>query len=509
MSSIEYVREPAPTDALHVSISARIVIEGDFAGIQKFVMRPVPGAGGAGRRLRARSFRVLALTQLVADEAIARFKDSAAELLYCAGGRFAVVAQPCADAEARVEQLQADLDGWLLEEFNGELQFFLACAAMEPEGRMPASELSRKMRTARLRPLSHSLMEGGQWKSGAFFLPADPTWIRCKGCGCTAEDGGTLGNDEDELCRLCRTDTELGRTMPSFRNPGMKPSSAGGIRFLDKSYTLVNQSPHPVALIDYVPQTNGETKTFEQLAERSRGRSWLGYLRMDADRIGEAFRNLQGNPARIRDLSVGLNQFFTKKLQTLIETHFQDVYPVYSGGDDLFMIGPWNEMIDFAQEVSELLAKEPGEAHTISGGLALAKPRHHILSKSEEAQAALAAAKEQRACFHALGQTLDWQELRLSVACAKDLSTMYEQGAVSSALIHSALCLYERWRDADIQDYGYRSKLFYLIERNTKGDEKQRLKQVFLKSDGYWKAMGFILRYVVLAKRREQGEGHG
>ena len=86
---------------------------------------------------------------------------------------------------------------------------------------------------------------------------------------------------------------------------------------------------------------------------------------------------------------------------------------------------------------------------------------------------------------------------------------MYEQGAVSSALIHSALCLYERWRDADIQDYGYRSKLFYLIERNTKGDEKQRLKQVFLKSDGYWKAMGFILRYVVLAKRREQGEGHG
>jgi hypothetical protein len=37
---------------------AGFAIEGDFSGIQKFVLRPVPGAGGAARRLRSRSFRL-------------------------------------------------------------------------------------------------------------------------------------------------------------------------------------------------------------------------------------------------------------------------------------------------------------------------------------------------------------------------------------------------------------------------------------------------------------------
>lgn len=45
-----------------------IAIEGDFAGIQSFVLKPVPGARGAAKRLRGRSLQVSALTALFAEE---------------------------------------------------------------------------------------------------------------------------------------------------------------------------------------------------------------------------------------------------------------------------------------------------------------------------------------------------------------------------------------------------------------------------------------------------------
>ena len=27
---------------------------------------------------------------------------------------------------------------------------------------------------------------------------------------------------------------------------------------------------------------------------------------------------------------------------------FKDIYTVFAGGDDLFLIGPWNKIVDFA-----------------------------------------------------------------------------------------------------------------------------------------------------------------
>ena len=45
-----------------------VAIEGDFAGIQGYVLKPVPGARGAAKRLRGRSLQVSALTALIAQK---------------------------------------------------------------------------------------------------------------------------------------------------------------------------------------------------------------------------------------------------------------------------------------------------------------------------------------------------------------------------------------------------------------------------------------------------------
>ena len=489
-------------------VNTRIAILGDFAGIQSFVLRPVPGVGGAGRRLRARSFRVLILTRLVAEEVLSRFSDCKAELLYCAGGRFMVLAQFCTDSNDRVLKLQRELDNWLLTEFNGELQFHLASSAMESS--LPSERLRDDMRLARQQPFKSVLAIDGQWHSERFFSPADDKWTRCKGCSCTAQlySSTELKEDQEELCRFCAQDSELGKKMPSFNCPGVKQSSDGSLRFVDKLYSIGSNFQTPIQAIDYVPQISGRVMTFEDLAERSRGRSWLGYLRMDADHIGEAFRNLSDDLDKVRSLSLLLNQYFTSGLQALITNTFRDVYPVYSGGDDLFMIGPWNVMVDFALAVAESFHQASSGKLSITGGLALAKPRQHILTMSQEAQEALDIAKERRSCFRVLGQTLDWPKLKSALACAKELADLYEQKAISSALIHTALLLHQRWMDVELRDYSYRSKMYYFIERNAQSKAKFRLRNIFLESEEYWNAMGFILRYVILTKPSNNGEGN-
>jgi CRISPR/Cas system-associated protein Cas10 (large subunit of type III CRISPR-Cas system) len=63
-----------------------VAIEGDFAGIQTFILKPVPGAKGAAKRLRGRSFQVSALTALIAHYVQNSYPG--ARITYLAGGRF-------------------------------------------------------------------------------------------------------------------------------------------------------------------------------------------------------------------------------------------------------------------------------------------------------------------------------------------------------------------------------------------------------------------------------------
>ena len=133
-----------------------IAIEGDFSGIQRFVFRPVPGARGAARRLRARSFRVLALTRLIAETVIDRFHESRAHLFYSAGGRFLVVMEPRENWASELAILQRELDHDLLNQDHGELVFHLAGAEFE-DSKIPLAILREKMNRRKQRPLEGAL----------------------------------------------------------------------------------------------------------------------------------------------------------------------------------------------------------------------------------------------------------------------------------------------------------------------------------------------------------------
>ena len=113
------------------------------------------------------------------------------------------------------------------------------------------------------------------------------------------------------------------------------------------------------------------------------------------------------------------------------------IYPVYGGGDDLYVIGPWNEVLHLALLMQQEFEKATGpNGLTFSAGFALGKPHQHILTKSDEAADALDHAKmagKNRIC--AFGKALDWSEFRKVLCRAGDVLRWHRARVIPEAMI--------------------------------------------------------------------------
>jgi CRISPR-associated protein Csm1 len=91
----------------------------------------------------------------------------------------------------------------------------------------------------------------------------------------------------------------------------------------------------------------------------------------------------------------------------------QIFYSVFSGGDDLFIVGPWDWTLELARELraafKSFTAYNPNL--TISGGLFLAKAKYPIHLTALESESALKQAKDEgRNRLSAFGEVAVWDE---------------------------------------------------------------------------------------------------
>lgn len=151
----------------------------------------------------------------------------------------------------------------------------------------------------------------------------------------------------------------------------------------------------------------GEPKTFGLMARSARemdpdgdpvGRSFLGAFKADVDNLGLIFGiGLQDrlSISRFASLSRMLNHFFSDDLVRWIKQEHPDLYVVFAGGDDLFLIGPWRQTVRFAealrQRFERFVAGRP--AVTLSAGIAVVKPSLPVHAVAEQAEDLLERAK--------------------------------------------------------------------------------------------------------------------
>ncbi len=217
-------------------------------------------------------------------------------------------------------------------------------------------------------------------------------------------------------------------------------------------------------------------KTFEEYA----GNTYLGILRMDVDGLGKRFIEGFDSIAQYRAFSNRLVVFFEKEVENM--QHDPEFRPylniIYAGGDDLFIIGRWDKVIDFAERIhKETLNNFEADGISISGGMAVVRPKFPIAKAAELAGEAEEAAKHfrdgQKNAFHFLGMTVSWDKEFDYVKSFKhefvDMITTY---GLSKSILHKIM-LYAsmaalnkiRRKKGLVEDFSYMWHISYYMTR--------------------------------------------
>lgn len=149
--------------------------------------------------------------------------------------------------------------------------------------------------------------------------------------------------------------------------------------------------------------------TFEDLCDNVDGAfKRLGILRMDVDNLGSIFQSGihpdRATISRFAALSRSFDYFFSGYLNTI----WEEVSPkksliIYSGGDDVFIVGSWEVTIELAKRIREYFSKYTCDnpAFSISGGIVLVPAKFPIMKA-----ASLSGDEEHNAKNHHVG----WKE---------------------------------------------------------------------------------------------------
>ncbi|NTW63094.1 MAG: type III-A CRISPR-associated protein Cas10/Csm1 [Chlorobiaceae bacterium] len=160
-----------------------------------------------------------------------------------------------------------------------------------------------------------------------------------------------------------------------------------------------------------------DTASFEGLASSSCGADLIGALRMDVDNLGKLFSSIS-NIAQLSARSRMLNLFFKLHLNHICANRSFDLLKknkaeheewgkpgrnvsiIYAGGDDLFIVGAWDETVELAFDIQKefecFTAALPKGANGISGGLTLHQPKFPLYQMARLSAEAEAYAKGDR-----------------------------------------------------------------------------------------------------------------
>jgi len=176
---------------------------------------------------------------------------------------------------------------------------------------------------------------------------------------------------------------------------------------------------------DQAKKENEEIKSFEELAgelEAGEGFRRLGVGRMDVDNLSKLAKAAQTSLALNATFSSRLDLFLSGYVNNLRENipeapDFMNI--VFSGGDDLLIVGRWDLTLEFMAALRrEFSAFTQTETITLSAGMVVVTPKYPIAKSVQLAGNAEDRAKDfphkgaepQKNALCLLGETISWNE---------------------------------------------------------------------------------------------------
>jgi len=469
--------------------------------IQEFILRSVPpldealgetAERGMARRLRARSFYVSLLTWLAARRVLAAAGLPVVNLLFDGGGRSMLLLPDEQATIARVQDALQYLDQWLAERLGGTLRLDIALS--DP---LADEDLNRERFSATFRQVDQQLGEA-RWRLPAGGLGDNTGWNERGWTGTEANlpaDRGGFLKDMENLGRnlpkanfLTLDGSDHHRLGPVLEIFGyqVRLHSAQPPVPTDCFALRLREDQHPATPLwlasGHVPQAtaedmaritagvgrrdrppeetaqeHGEVLTFTDLAllaedeaGRPLGHDMLGALKADVDRLGMLLGYGLGRAvsfSRYASVARTLDQFFKGFLQEQLRSRYRHIYTVFTGGDDLFLIGPWYDLARLAQDLHDwfgrLTCHNPDV--TFSAGLVFSRPATPVRHLAWLAEQALEKAKDAGRDRITVGcNTLAWSQYEDALQLHRLMRSLAASGsgarpALTSSLVYRLL----------------------------------------------------------------------
>ncbi|EHP86829.1 type III-A CRISPR-associated protein Cas10/Csm1 [Methanotorris formicicus] len=413
------------------------LIHGDISGIQNFIFKIT--SKYATKSLKGRSFYLDFLTEMIANHIIQNLDLPITNILFCGGGHFYILSYKVKDE--CIDEFEKEINEMLYGKFRIDLYITLGKADIKPYEFLSQSEsnFSKKWREVgeitakrKMRKFYYKIEDLSLFKP---YGRCDENKI-CRACRGEFKRGICLyGEEGDKLCENCYSFVELIDFLKEFKDKGYisfnykKPSKAKvegekkrkeitikelptlkdlfeKIKLENEEYNLPDNNgnlelPYKIWSIAFPLKDVGENnenkkeiKDFNELAEQAKertGTNKIGILKMDVDNLGKVFTEGLGDFAsisRMSTLSSMLTLFFTGYIPHLIETgkceikdkevYYKDnVYLVYSGGDDTLIVGAWDVIWELAKEIRKKFKKFTcyNPNLSLSAGVVLVSPK--------------------------------------------------------------------------------------------------------------------------------------
>ena len=430
----------------------QLFVGGDLSGIQSFLYNI--SSKKAAVSLKGRSYYLRQYMENVCSQIRDATKEAGAEntdVIYCSGGKFYMLTDYCEDIVNKIDVCATQIKNDLWNEHMGQLGLSISYAAFteNADGSVEINEGTPQKPGClwKIVNTDFAKQKGQKFKEtllsgySSFFEPI-PVGGKTHVCAVT-------GIESPDCVKMDIGDEEDRYVLPSVRQQ------------IQLGEELRNQQ---------------HFKMFEEYA----GETNLGILRMDIDNLGKRFIEGFDSIGQYKEFSKRLVCFMEDDIDKIrYESEYKDYLNIiYSGGDDLFAIGRWDKLIDFAERIhKELTMRFSQDGLGVSGGLAVVNPKYPIAKAAELAGKAEDFAKAfrngEKNAFSFLGKTVSWnKEFAYVNSYKQQFIKLISEYGLSKGILHK-LMLYSsiadqnrvKRREGKPEDYSYVWHISYYLTR--------------------------------------------
>ncbi|MBC7362152.1 MAG: type III-A CRISPR-associated protein Cas10/Csm1 [Candidatus Aminicenantes bacterium] len=416
----------------HLADKDFLLVGGDISGIQDFIYQIT--SENALKGLRGRSAYLQMISEILARKILLEFDLPEANLIYCGGGNFYLLVPKLRDSEDRLSRVQMEMDQILLRAHKGKVAAILSWIPVSYENFFLDfaslwQDLGCSLSLSKRRKFASLLASENPEQFREFVLgPFDQGGER-KGCSICGEEI----EPAQETCSFCDSLISFSNDLVKavailIKSEDKKPLPQKDIRWYHVPQALgfryqflsadedakIYRNSLVINSTDFAGKFQGFTfiarkvrgadrnvLTLENMARRASGIEKWGVLRADVDNLGFLFREgLEKNKtiSRVSMLSSMLSLYFNARIAQLDNWMpknnghglADDVYVAYSGGDDLFLIGPWSDLHKIAEVIYDDFRRFSCYRLTLSAGIFYAPrdkfPIYQAAKKAGEAE---------------------------------------------------------------------------------------------------------------------------